>query len=308
MARLMRAPSAATAKPRARLAAGLLAVGLLAAASFAGTAGDGADPTGPGEAVGGKAAELPALGADIDPPETWTETIKVELEKRDQPKHRTLRFLEENRDFFRARLDQLLVRLERDRDGKAKPLDPRWLMYRDMMADIRAARDSAEVSEEWIRRRELLESVGDLVGLETEMDEMEMLLSQQRHRLVALEEDFTDRQTTALVVLMKGIPATGTPAAIVLSEDDGSTVRIALDEATREALARGGSAEILHEFVEPRELTFAVVFEGPSWTGRPPYEITLAPERDRLTFLEIDAGGLDPAATSSSLAARSWTR
>jgi hypothetical protein len=251
------------------------------------------------DAVGGEFAE--AL-------ETWTESIKVELEERDDPKHPTLRFLGENRDFFRARLDQLLVRLERERDGKARPLDPRWLMYRDMLADIRAARDSAEVSEEWIRRRELLESVGDLVELETEMDEMEMLLSTQRHRLVELERDFTGRQTTALIVLMKGMPATGAPAAIVLSEDDGSTVRIELDEAAQAALARGGSAELLHEYVEPRELVFGVRFEGADWAGRPPFEITLAPERDRLTFLEIDAAGLDPTAAGSSISARSWTR
>jgi len=282
-----------------RITAGLLlAGGLLVSAPALAEDGEAA----------GDVAVAPDPGAGIEAPEAWTETIKVELEKRDEPKHRTVRFLEENRDFFRARLDQLLVRLERERDGNARPLDPRWLMYRDMMADIRAARDSAEVSEEWIRRRELLESVGDLVELETEMDEMEMLLSQQRHRLIALEEDFTDRQTTALVLLMTGMPVTGAPTAILLTEDDGSTVRIVLDDASRESLARGGSAELLHEFVEPREVVLGITFEGAGWELRPPYEITLAPERDRLTFLELDTAGLDPAAAGSSIAARSWTR
>jgi len=67
----------------------------------------------------------------------WTETIKVELEKRDDPKHPTLRFLSENRDFFRGRLDQLLLTLERSRSTEGLPLDPRYLMYRDMMAQCR---------------------------------------------------------------------------------------------------------------------------------------------------------------------------
>jgi hypothetical protein len=267
---------------------------LIGAASGAAGADDGAN----GDAT---AEELPTMPV-------WTETLRIEREKPEQPKHPTLRFLRENRDFFRGRLDELLLTLERERSGEAAPLDPRWLMYRDMLADIRAARDSAEVSTEWIRRRELLESVGELVELETEMDEMETLLAEQRGRLVRLEEDFTGRQTTALVVLLSGVPAGGAPDAVVIGDDDGATVRVTLDDATRTALANGGAAQLLHEYVEPRDLVLEIAFEGTAWTGHPPFEVAVAPARDRLTFLELDAAGVDPAAPGQPLAARAWTR
>lgn len=240
--------------------------------------------------------------------EAWRETLTVERAERDEPKHATLKFLNENRDFFRGRLDQLLLTLGRERDGNARELDPRFLRYANMMAQIKAARDSAQVSEEWIRRRELLESVGDLVELESEMDEMETLLSEQRDRLVQLEEDFTGRQTTALVVLMTGVPSTGTPSAITLTDSDGTTTRIAFDAATQTALARGGSTELLHEYVEPRDLVYRVSFEGPGWESRAPFEVPVAPARDRLNFLELNVAGLDPASPSPQPTAHTWAR
>ncbi|MCA9752094.1 MAG: hypothetical protein KC591_07880 [Gemmatimonadetes bacterium] len=245
---------------------------------------------------------------EIVPEDAWRETIKVEREERETPKHPTLRFLDENRDFFRGRLDQLLVRLDRERDGSARPIDPRYLRYQDMMAAIKAARDSAEVSEEWIRRRELLASVGDLIPLEQEMDEMETLLEQQRGRLVQIEEDFIGRQTTALVVLLTGVPASGIPETVVLRESGGESVRIALPEEARIALERGGSTQLYHEFVEPRELVLAVSFEGANGSASVPYEVTIEPERDRLTFLELDAAGLGAGTPTRTLNARTWTR
>ena len=260
-----------------------------------------------------RAEEAPAASAsDGGEPaltaEAWRETLTVERAEREEPKHATLQFLNENRDFFRGRLDQLLLTLGRERDGNARELDPRFLRYANMMKQIKAARDSAQVSEEWIRRRELLESVGDLVELESEMDEMETLLSEQRDRLVQLEEDFTGRQTTALVVLMTGVPSTGTPAAITLTDSDGTTTRIALDPATQTALTRGGSTELLHEYVEPRDLVYQVTFEGPGWESRAPFEVPVAPARDRLNFLELNVAGLDPASPSTQPTAHAWTR
>ena len=240
-------------------------------------------------------------------PAPETLSVKVERADHDRPKDPTLRFLTENRDFFRARLDDLLLTLQRDRGGDGEPLDPRFLRYREMMAAIRAAQDSAAAGEEWIRQRELMESVGDLAELEDEMDEMERLLVEQEQRLAWLEEDFVGRQSTALVVLLRGVPAGPAPSHVVLADADGETIRVTLDEAARAALERGGAVELVKRLAEPREHRWQLSFEGAGWDARH-WDLTLAPERDRLTFLEIDAVGLDPAAPEAQPAARQWTR
>ena len=258
---------------------------------------------------------LPAPGAADDagaPEELLIEPalqtiVEVELVKRKEPKHATVLFLIENRDFFRGRLDDLLLATRLDRSGEARAIDPRYLKYRDMLEAIRVAKDSALASEEWIRRRELLESVGALVELETEMDEMDTLLTEQRERLAWLEEDFVGRQETSLLVLLTGAPATGEFHTVVVRDDTGETVRVSLSVKDREALAMGGSAELMHEFVEPRFHAYRVSFEGPGWTGGAPFEIPVEPQRDRLTFLELNVAGVDPSGSVPPLA-RSWVR
>lgn len=277
-----RARTAARAEERspraALLAAASLGAGLLLLALVARVAAE---------------ESLPADGA----------AYEVERVEWDSPKHSTLGFLSENRAFFRARLDDLRTTLKDGWDGSASELDPRWLAWRDMLTDIRAARDTAAVSEEWIRRRELMNSVGELVELELEMDEMEGLLEEQQDRLSQLEEDFTGRQQTALVVLLKGVPASGTPRTVVLNEPEGKAHRIALTDRVLTSLERGGSAELFHQLVEPRDHVWRVSLhdsgagtadssgaDGPvSAPGE--FEIALSPERDRMTFLEIDVSG-----------------
>jgi hypothetical protein len=240
-----------------------------------------------------------AVAATADEPAPATlppdgEAYEVKHVEPDAPKHPTLRFLGENRDFFRARLDDLRLRLRDGWYGEANELDPRWLAWREMLDEIHAAGDSASASEEWIRRRELLDSVGELVELELEMDEMEELLADQGDRLTRLEEDFVGRQQTALVVLVKGAASRGTPETVILREADGPADRVALSARVRGALERGGSAELFHRLVEPREHHWEVSFEGEGWADlRLP--VDLDPERDRMTFLEIDLAEAPPA-------------
>lgn len=257
--------------------------------------------------------EAPVPAASVAAPDTLLpsagEAWDVERVTADAPKAPTLRFLDENRDFFRARLDELRLLLRADWNGDARELDPRWLAWRDMLDDIHAAQDSAAVSEEWIRRRELLESVGDLVQLELEMDEMETLLRGQQDRLGQLEEDFTGRQRTALVVLLRGVPSAGAPATVILREADGPALRVSLGEHVQAALARGGSAELLHRLVEPREQRWELSFEGAGWTEESaPFELALDPERDRMTFLEIDVSSLRPDRADAQPVTRRWVR
>lgn len=235
------------------------------------------------------------------------ETILVERAKHKQPKEPTLRFLSENRDFFRARLDDLLVSRRLERNTNARTLDARWLRYQEMMAEIRAASDSARASGTWIEQRGLLERVGDLTELEEEMDEMESLLMAQAERLEWLEEDFTGRQSTVLVVLLTGIPTLGAPSRVVVRDPDGETIRVSLPESARTSLERGGTIELVHRRVEPRAHRWQVSFEGQGWTDRT-WAVDLNPERNRITFLELDTAGLDPSRPDSRVTARHWTR
>ncbi|GJM43602.1 MAG: hypothetical protein DHS20C21_04440 [Gemmatimonadota bacterium] len=236
-----------------------------------------------------------------------TETIRVKAVDRDKPKQRTLRFLEENGDFFRGRLDALLMTVQTERNGDGQPLDPRFLRYQEMLAEILAAREAAQSSEEWARQRELMDSVGDLAEFEAEMDEMDSLLGDQANRLAWLEEDFVGHQSTAVVVLLTGIPASGAPTGVVLADPSGETVRVSLSEAAVASLARGGSVELMHELVEPREHTLEISLVGEAWTGQS-WSVPFEPARDRLTFLELDASRVDPAVAESQVTARHWTR
>jgi hypothetical protein len=258
-------------------------------------------------AAGGARAQEPGAGEPTSAREAELEPIvKVERVEAPRPKDPTLRFLAENRDFFRARLDLLRTSLG-PRVGGADDLDPRFLRWREMLAEIGAGRDSTAATAEWIRRRELLDSVGDLVALEAALDSIEARLDAQGARLVELEEDFTGRQRTALVVLLTGVPAGGAPTGVVLEDPDGDDWRIELDDADRRALARGGTVELAHRLVEPRAHSFVVRLESGAEVLPAPWTLAVEPERDRLTFVELDLDGLDPAA-ASVLPARAWTR
>ncbi|NNE43970.1 MAG: hypothetical protein HKN12_07160 [Gemmatimonadetes bacterium] len=291
----------ADARPMMLRVAGALILG--ATALLLALAGRAAGQT---PAPGDLPAELPADGS----------AYEVEQVQRSTPKHPTLGFLSENRAFFRARLDDLRTSLRDGWDGSANELDPRWLAWRDMLDDIRAARDTAAVSEEWIRRRALLNSVGELVELELEMDEMEGLLDEQQLRLSQLEEDFVGRQQTSLVVLLKGVPAAGAPRTVILQDPQGRAHRVALTDRVVASLARGGSAELFHQLVEPRDHVWQVSLEADSAgspTGSPAagsrtgFEVALSPERNRMTFLEIDVSGWG-ATPGTSPPTRWWVR
>jgi hypothetical protein len=263
-----------------------LAGALVACAAPAGAADEATD------------AALPADAMSI-----W----KVERVEHEEPKLPVLRMLVENRDFFRGRLDALLLVADR-RAFDGSGLDPRFLRWREMLSEIRAARDSSAVAEGRIASHELLESVAGIEEIEREMDSMESLLAAQHARLTELEEDFIGQQRTALVVVLSGVPRGGAPRTVVLEDPDGATYRIALPEEARASLARGAAAELVHELVEPRSHRFLVSLAGDGWASAQPVEIAIQPQRDRLTFLELDASNYDPAAPGAALPASTWTR
>ena len=252
---------------------------------------------------------LLALGATAVAAQEVVETvIEVERVEPRKPKHESLRFLEENRDFFRAELDLLRLCEATRRETEATGIDPRILDFQRMLDEIRAAQDSARAGDERARRRGLLQSVQDLAELEREMDRMERLLDEQSARLAQLGENFVGEQRTTLVVVLTGVPATGSPKTVILQGDDGTATNVLLNERDRLSLASGGTAELVHELVEPRRQKLAISFEGPGWDQPQPYEVVLEPQRDRMTFLELDLRKADPESPGESVAARTWTR
>lgn len=249
------------------------------------------------------APTAPAIAAPADP-----SAVEVERVEPSREKERSLRFLSENRVFLRAQLDQLRLLARRGRGGEAESLDARYLQFQEMLAAIRAASESAVAARDAVERRELLASVTELAALEAEIDAMEDLLAGQGVRLARLEQDFTGRQETALVLLVRGVPPAGPPQALVLRDEEGESVRVTFSPNEWAALERGGIAQALHAFVEPRVHRVAVTFEGPAWAGHTPIPLTFEPARDRLTLVEIDLAGLGATPEHADLRANVWVK
>jgi hypothetical protein len=180
-------------------------------------------------------------------------------------------------------------------------------MLQELLAQGRAHADSAALAAADDRTRRLLESVAELAALEDEMNRMEEMLGVQRERLGRLEEDFAGRQETALIVLLAGVPNAAAPEEIRFREEGGDTYRVAISATEREALAQGGLAQLFHAFVEPRELRFLVSLEGDGLASTPERHVVVTPERDRLTFLELDLAAAG-AGSEGMIPTRVWVR
>jgi hypothetical protein len=248
----------------------------------------------------------PAVADPVAGEET-VETIEVKNRKLDEPDHPSLRFLRDNRVFLRAQLDRLRLETRHDRRGEAWALDPRYLRLKEMAAAIAAARDTVDSTGVDLERRHLLTSVTGLGDLESQLDLMDSLLSDQRQRLLWLEEDFLGRQETALVVLVRGHSGGHSPTGLVLAEEH-TTLHVDLTPAQQASLQRGGIVQIDHRLVEPRDHVLTVGFTGPAWAEADIAAVEVAAPRDRLTFLELDLATLDPAQPGGLLTARVWQR
>ncbi len=251
-----------------------------------------------------RGAEAPVTLAAADIPDA-AEAVTVERVKPKRAKHPTLSFLKANRDFIRARYD-LLHEEPAAKDEGAAPIDPRYLDYQRLLADATSARDSVSSTEEARRRQELLASITDLGKLESQLDQMDRLLADQRGRLGVLQADFTGHQRTALVVVASGWPANAAFDRLSVRLEDGSSFDIELGVEQRESLAKGGVVQVFHEFVEPREQFLEVALgAGPSPAGDSGY-VTLEPARDRITMLRLDLSGVSPEQGAPSIRASVW--
>lgn len=247
-------------------------------------------------ALAGTAAPLHAQDSAVE--------VRIERVKPKKEKLPTLRFLKENRDFIRARFD-LLREQAVDVRADAQPVDPRFLAYRRLLAEAMAAEDSAAAIAERHERMQLLASIRELGALEDQLDQLERLLDEQHARLAELQQDFTGRQRTELIVLVRGVPAA--PAdQLSLAIDGAAARRVAFEPGQRTALEGGGVMQVFHACVEPREQTLELRIDGAAWSAAPAGYLTLTPERDRLTLLEIDLSGAAPADGGAGVHARAW--
>jgi hypothetical protein len=231
--------------------------------------------------------------------------VRVERVRPKKDDHPTLQFLKENRDFIRGRLD-LLREKTRARQGEAAAIDPRFLAYQDMLADIQAARESVVVANSRQQRLELFASITQLGDLETRLDLMERLLGEQRARLGVLQTDFTGEQRTSLMVVLSGYPAAAAPGEIGLTLDDRAALSVRLSAEQCASLQRGGSVEVFHGFVEPREQIIKVSVAGAGWPAGEAGYATLDPTRDRLTLLRLDLSGMDAGRGAPGIQASTW--
>ena len=245
----------------------------------------------PGPARAAEGIETGELGDTVT-------VVTVERVKPKKEKFATLRFLKENRDFIRARFD-LLKQESESRAATAVEIDPRFLAYRRMIADILSAKDSVSRAEDARSRDQLLASVQDLGRVESQLDQMGRLLADQQARLATLERDFTGRQRTELAIVMSGDPSAAPPSQVVLTLDDRGALSIPITPEQAEGLRRGAIVELFHGLIEPREQEIEIsvasaASRGAGW-------VTIEPERDRLTFLRFHVG-----AAGGSLRATTW--
>ena len=247
-----------------------------------------------------------AAAAD-DATEATRTTTEVKRSKVKGPKHASLQFLRDNRVFIRGQLDRLRLLTTVTRDGRATVIDERMLRLQELAAAIAAARDTVAVEAAATARRELLDSVTRLGDIENQLSLMETLTAEQAARLQVLENDFLGRQETAVVVLVRGMPASGGPAGLTLSEDN-DVLRVPLHAAEHASLQQGGVAQVYHRFVEPRAHLYTVGFAGAEWAGVPAVEVPVTAARDRITFVELDLSRLTPDPAAPGLAAKVWLR
>jgi hypothetical protein len=246
-----------------------------------------------------RAAEPPAA------PSPGAVEVRVERVRPRREKLPTLRFLKENRAFFRARLD-LLRQTPRDGRGEAASIDPRFLAYQRMLAEVGTARDSVAAVEADRKNRELFASINDLGRLEAQLDQMEGLLAEQRGRLGVLQGDFTGLQRTALAIVLSGYPRDAEISTVSITLEDGGTLAIPIPAEQRESLRHGGILQAFHGLVEPRSQVLEITLGGNRWPAGDSGFVALEPPRDRLTLLRLDLSGAQGARGATGILASTW--
>ena len=230
--------------------------------------------------------------------------VKVETVKPKKEKIPSLHFLKENRDFFRGRMD-VIRQTPHDVDDTVVSVDERFLAYERMLADLTAARDTLTVERVAEAERIFLASITELGELEAYLDLLQQILAEQETRLWNLQEDFLGRQTTALVVVVRGLP-NDPPDAVHITDGYGESIRIDLSREQKTSLVHGGILQVFHNFVEPRVQTWEFFFTGGKWTTDHKAFLSFEPTRNKMTFLELDLADASPQDGAASIRTSAW--
>ena len=259
----------------------------------------------PSTAPAASPAESAALRELVGAEPSTAREVRVEAVKPERAKHATLEFLKENRAFIRARYDRLRETpiASRAPDGE---VDSRFTAYRELLANALIARDSVRAADEAGNRRALFDRAEQLVDLETELDQLERVLGDQRGRLAVLQRDFTGAQKTELVIVLSGWPGRVAPEHLTLQLENRVTITVPLDATQRDILVRGGLVQVVHERVEPRSQIVEVALAGGPWPQAKRGFITLDPEHNRLNFLRLDLSAARPDQSTGGVLARTW--
>jgi hypothetical protein len=241
---------------------------------------------------------LPAHAKSAGPAGVTVTEVKLERTRPARTRHETLRFLKDNRDFIRARFDSVRERLV-ERHGAGGPIDPRFLAYRDVVANVGLSADSLATLRNAQDRQKLLQSATELATLEVRLDRLERLLAQQRVRLGELEANYTSDPRTELIVVVSGLAKGAELSTVEIAFEHGVTASVTFSDEERRLLASGGVLQLFHGTVEPREQSIEVSAGGTS------VFLTLDPERDRHTFLRLDLSGASRGG-AAALRATTW--
>jgi hypothetical protein len=249
-----------------------------------------------------RAAAGPAAAADIAPA---TADERVERARVSSPDPPALSFLTTHRDFFRTQLE-LLRRIAKARDG-AEWLDPRAVRYHELLVEIERDRAAHRAPRARFDGDSLLAHVSELVRLECEIAAAESALARQEGRLAELARNAREDQRTAILVTFGCDAGAAAPRAVELLEGGDVRARIRFDDVERDALVRGGAAELSRHLAEPREHVLIIRALDDSGAEVATTELRLTPEPDRMTVVEVAAA---PSAGESAafLVARAWTR
>lgn len=215
-----------------------------------------------------------------------------------------LRFLRDNRDFLRGRSDALRARPGAG-TGAAAALDPRLVDYPALREAARAEQERTTAAADSLQRLSLLARFQELLDLEAEMGRLEARFAGAGERMTRLERDFGGTPTTALVLLVRGLPETAVDSVIVTNEF-GERRALALTGETALGLRNGGLARLLHEFVEPRSQWLEVRLSGAAWHDHASAYVVFEPLRDRATVIELDLRPAAPTPNAPGIAARGW--
>lgn len=246
---------------------------------------------------------LTAAAVTSAAPQTGT-PVEVDAVKPKKEKIPSLHFLKENRDFFRGRMDAVR-QTPHDVDNDVVSVDERFLAYDKMLADIVAARDTLAGERVTEADRKFLASVTEFGELESHLDLLQQLLGEQETRLRELQEDFLGRQTTALVIVVRGLPE-DPPDAVHITDGYGEQLHVDLSPEQKTSLSQGGILQVFHNFVEPRAQTWAFTFTGGKWSTDEKAFLSFEPTRNKITFLELDLAEAKPRDVAASIRTSAW--